>query len=749
MVDENTSDAGSVTGSVDDIEENEDNLDVRNEEFHTRTGSAIMFPAAGLSVDDVVSMVAGHCLRYRASNEARKSIMELLRICAGPAFRNINISNHRFAKEIDPPDNIITYHYYCTNCYSKLYSTTKKHFDANQILCEFCNHKHNISLSSTNMFLSIDLRYQLDLLMQDKNVQNALIEKINARRVTQESRDISDISDGELYRELIMDYPTSLTCNINTDGAPLFHKSKRSFWPLQLIFNDLPPTMRFKYVLTVGIMIVEHEPTPQLMNTYITEFIKQINQLREDGVDLGITVDNVRTSYTPTVLCCSMDSVARPVVQNRIQYNGYFGCSYCYHPGLYISAMRYPFKYQESELRTHKTHLYDTQVSAKTGLQSRGVKGDSVLASLSNFDMVWGFPLDCMHTVILGVTKHVWDLFTKILSRDARKIINERLRRIQPPRDLRKLPQSMTNYSNFKAKDWKSWLLYYSIPVCIDLVPKKNLEHYVLFVKSMYILQKTSISHSELDQCEVDLLKFVADFENLYGTTAMRYNVHSILHCVQSVRKSGPLWATSAFPYESNIFVLKQLVNGPKGVEQQMAKKSLQVMSYRVGVATNSLSNNVKIYCDKLFGGNRSTVNVEVTEGVTFFGSGKYFADACTAGGLKYEKCVYNGQLYQIKNYTRSKKWNNSIIQLKSKKIAQILEIISFPDTGCYFNVSELPLEKVILGEIEIPHMWKIRSLTTSNQFLVSIVEVASKMVLVDIGEQMYVCSMPNVFEAD
>lgn len=134
--------------------------------------------------------------------------------------------------------------------------------------------------------------------------------------------------------------------------------------------------------------------------------------------------------------------------------------------------------------------------------------------------MVWGF-LDSMHTIILGVTKHMWELFTKILTRSAKRIIDERLLRIQPPRDLRKLPLAMANHSILKAKDWKSWLLYYSIPVCLDLLSMENLEHYALFVKSMHILLQTSISNSELDQCEVNLLKFVAEFESLYGENSI------------------------------------------------------------------------------------------------------------------------------------------------------------------------------------------------------------------------------------
>lgn len=175
------------------------------------------------------------------------------------------------------------------------------------------------------------------------------------------------------------------------------------------------------------------------------------------------------------------------------------------------------------------------------------------------------------------------------MSVEGKKNIDKLVLLIRPPHDVRKLPTGMANQSHFKAKDWKSWMLYYSIPVVINYLPSEHLEHYALFVKSIYILHQNCIRKADLDQCEVDLMKFVAIFQCLYGVNAMRYNVHSLLHAVQSVRESGPLWATSAFPYESNILLLKQLVNGPKGIEQQMCKKSLQLLAYACGPRTNLL----------------------------------------------------------------------------------------------------------------------------------------------------------------
>lgn len=94
-------------------------------------------------------------------------------------------------------------------------------------------------------------------------------------------------------------------------------------------------------------------------------------------------------------------------------------------------------------------------------------------------------------------------------------------------------------------------------------------------MKCTHILLKSNITNAELNKCEQDLMIFVALFEVLYGKESMRFNVHLLLHAVQSVRKCRPLWTTSTFPFECNIYLLKQLVNGPKGVEQQIAKKSL------------------------------------------------------------------------------------------------------------------------------------------------------------------------------
>jgi len=53
-----------------------------------------------------------------------------------------------------------------------------------------------------------------------------------------------------------------------------------------------------------------------------------------------------------------------------------------------------------------------------------------------------------------------------------------------------------------------------------------------------------------------------------------------------------------------------------------------------------------------------------------------------------------------------------------------------------------------IIGDIEMPHMWKVNS-DSDECLIVSIDNVLCKMIFIDLGEERFVCSIPNVIEID
>lgn len=530
-----------------------------------------------------------------------------------------------------------------------------------------------------------------------------------------------------------------LTYIISTDGAPLFHISKRGFWPVQILLNFLPVHLRFKYVLLAGVMVLRSEPKPDLMNILIKRIAEQALRLKLLGIFINLpNNEKINFKFSPSSVVS--DSKAKP-------FNGYCSCRYCYHLGQYIkeAGIRFPFFTEtEPELRSHTSHMADVQFILTNGRHIPGVKGESAFF-LIDINMVWGFPIDYMHNAILGVTEQDWILFKILYLLPAhRKEIDDLLMSIKPSRDLRVLPQKISETSIWKACHWKSWLLYYSPIILSSYLPQEVMQHYMLFVNSIFTLLKTEISAEELNKCEEDLLVFVANFQTLYGVSKMTYNVHILLHAVESVRMSGPFWATSAFPFESNIYSLKRRINGPKNVEQQMANKSLINLRYNLKPPNCNTSAEVTMYCKNLFSTKRITKSSLQIENVRLFGPSlkNKFQEK-----QEFERCCFNNCIFSSITYVRSKKFNDTVICLKNGKICQILKIYVELDKKVYFDVQEVVVEPFIVNEVTASHIFKIKKNVKHPK--ISVHEIKSKLVVVDVGkEKQYVCFIPNTIEA-
>ncbi|XP_043472742.1 uncharacterized protein LOC122505298 isoform X1 [Leptopilina heterotoma] len=467
-----------------------------------------------------------------------------------------------------------------------------------------------------------------------------------------------------------------LTYVLSTDGAPPFNMSKRSFWPLQVILNFLPPHLRFKYVLLVGIMIVRHEPKPDLMNLFIKKFVEQTKHLQSEGIQVKVPHHDKYILLRFGPVCVVADSKARCVLQNRFQYNAYCSCSYCYHMAKYFygAGIRFPFLEKEPELRTHETHLTDVKDVLKLGSSSvLGVKGESAFLDNPIIDMVWGFPLDYVHNAVLGVIVQMWNNWNKeYLVPAERREVDKLLLQIQPPRDLHRVTEKISDKSLWKAMHWKSWLLYYCLPIMSKFLPLELVEKCALFVNSIKTLLQIKITEAELAKCEEDLLIFVGDYNALYGDNNMTFNVHILLHAVQSVRMTGPLWSTSAFPFEHNIFCLKNTMNGQKSIEQQMSSKSLKLLSYKLEPQNPNVSSIVQEYCKNIFNSKTVTDSAFTFDNYTFFGphlKNKFQKE------LEFDRCIINNRIYCSTKYNRSKKFNDTIVILRNGTIAQITGI--------------------------------------------------------------------------
>lgn len=295
-------------------------------------------------------------------------------------------------------------------------------------------------------------------------------------------------------------------------------------------------------------MVVSREPKPELMKFFLDQFKMEARELHEKGMKFKFKNDGIERTLTFTVLCIIADSVARTVLQFRMQFNSYVSCPYCYYVGFYLNSVKFPFGGSVCALRTHDSHMKDVSMVEQNGKNFNGVKGRSSFCDFPNVDMVKSFTLDAMHNDVLGITEQIWDLMRPQLTVSQRNEMDLMLLKIQPPHELHRIPGKLSKKSLWKATHWKAYMLYYSIPLLREIIPTKLfhlLEDYALFVNSMYILSTTDITPVDLQQCEKDMMIFTAKVEMDYGLRAMTFNVHLGGHAVTNVEELGPLWDTT------------------------------------------------------------------------------------------------------------------------------------------------------------------------------------------------------------
>lgn len=315
------------------------------------------------------------------------------------------------------------------------------------------------------------------------------------------------------------------------------------------------------------------------------------------------------------------DAPARASMQNVLQFNGYYGCSWCLHPGEFIEGIiistfllvicvyechllfvfcqsyislvltsagcvKYPVG-STFEDRTAASMLTDMQMAAKMKRSIKGVKGPSPLLNVPGFDIVWSFRPDYMHAVLLGVVRQVTELWFSdtgracyIGSPRTLREADERLLSQRPPVCFNRTPRSLKLRKYWKASEWESWLLFYSLPCLKGILPAQFLEHFALLVSSVYTLLKSHVTSQEIDDCTLEITKFVVMTECNYEKAQMTSNMHTLLHLPKSVLLHGPLWAISCFEFESNMGNLVRLVSSSNGIPFQILSRILLMSNF-------------------------------------------------------------------------------------------------------------------------------------------------------------------------
>lgn len=142
------------------------------------------------------------------------------------------------------------------------------------------------------------------------------------------------------------------------------------------------------------------------------------------------------------------------------------------------------------------------------------------------------------------------------------------------PREFARKPRSMDQLKFFKATEFRQILLY-SGPVVFKSVLPKNLYQHFLYLHVAIRILVSNQAHEEkyIAYAHTLLVLFVEEWKVLYGMASVTYNVHSLVHLANDVRKYGPLDLFSAFKFENYLGELKQKIRSPAKPLQQIINR--------------------------------------------------------------------------------------------------------------------------------------------------------------------------------
>lgn len=273
------------------------------------------------------------------------------------------------------------------------------------------------------------------------------------------------------------------------------------------------------------------------------------------------------------ILICCVDTGARAHMQGLTQFNGKFGCNWCLHPTeSYHRVTKYPIDLKRKRLpakRTKEETVKTMMMLNRNKPKINGIKAISPLIFLESFDIIDGFTPDYMHCVLLGVVKQITNILMQPLNIPH---YQEQLNSIKLPHQVCRLTRPIDDNAFWNARVEENWLLFISMTLFSSKLQSKYLKYWSLLVESMHILLKSEIRVTELDRAEAMLKLFVELTQRYFGKAAITFNVHQLLHLVDSVRKWGPLWAHSTFAFEAGNHTLLQAIHCGNGAILQILR---------------------------------------------------------------------------------------------------------------------------------------------------------------------------------
>ena len=369
-----------------------------------------------------------------------------------------------------------------------------------------------------------------------------------------------------------------------------------------------------------------------------------------------------------------------------------------------------------------------------------------------------------MHSVLEGVLKNFfkfWFESTISCNYSLKKYMQEidnRLLNIKPPKFIPSTPRSIYSYKLWRAHEYLSFILYYSLPVFIKIMTTEYYDNLAKLVIFLEILLSPKIDLQQLKKSEVLIFNFVEELETLYPHSIMLSGVHELLHLVDCTLDFGPLNGINLFQFEEINRKLVRFIHGFDLIGEELIK--LYSTAQHLITFSNKISNsNLKQFISKRLGfkssnkkksSHSNSVGQLICIGNSVISSNeKYLLVINEFLSLELEslkifkKITSNGVVY-TSNFHSTKRCDSYFVSKTSKKIG-LIECFFVNSGICYVIAKKIIFISNPFYFCSCPELKsKSAIFYLSGDLFVEDVKNISKVVCSDTGDSNIIVSLFN-----
>ena len=264
------------------------------------------------TVFESASLIISFCNKHNLNMLARKNLVKLIN-----AFLPVNNSlpsYERISSLLLNDKNVTNISYYCCNCKKEKEKKTK--CKSPECIMKETEEGEFYSLSIVSQLEKITSHYWEDI--------SKYLNETRSRIDYVDTLHYKNSSDKTVKSDINQKILNLTLCS---DGVSI--RKNVSIWPVLLTIIELPPLIRESYFSKILVGVWRgNKPSSSIL---YKKLMKDLNTLGISGIKVQSSGVQYTVKYKLASILC--DAPALALSLDMRQFNGYYGCAFCMHPG--------------------------------------------------------------------------------------------------------------------------------------------------------------------------------------------------------------------------------------------------------------------------------------------------------------------------------------------------------------------------------------------------------------------------------